>query len=81
VAGKAKNLLGRTFSRLKVIGRAGSNKRNVALWYCLCECGGRIITRSDSLQSGHTTSCGCAKVQHGQSAGSRSGSTAEYRSW
>lgn len=29
------------------------------MWKCQCDCGNMIPVRSDSLQNGHTTSCGC----------------------
>jgi len=55
------DLLGRTFGRLIVIDREGSDSRGAALWACRCECGGSKIIRGSSLISGLTTSCGCVQ--------------------
>jgi hypothetical protein len=30
-----------------------------AAWLCRCDCGGRVVVRGESLNSGNTTSCGC----------------------
>lgn len=56
----ANDLTGRTYGRLMVVSRAGSDERNKALWTCLCDCGenaviaGYNLTREDGTQS-----CGC----------------------
>jgi len=47
------------YGRLIVIKRAGSDKRNQALWFCKCDCGNYCIIRGRCLRSGHTKSCGC----------------------
>jgi len=54
------------FGRLTVISRAGRDKNRQAQWLCRCVCGNNIITRTDHLKSGSTTSCGCSK--HGKSS-------------
>lgn len=56
------DLLGQQFGRLRVIASAGQPKNRVATkarWLCRCECGKEIITRTDSLRIGRSTSCGC----------------------
>ena len=59
MAGKAKDLSGWiTESGVTVIQRV-ANKGNKPQWLCKCFCGKEFITRSDSLKSGHTKSCGC----------------------
>lgn len=63
--GSAKDLTGRTFGRLTVLGPAGSSSGKPA-WLCRCGCGKEIIVRGDHLRSGHTTSCGCAKGNGGR---------------
>lgn len=55
-------LIGQTFGRLTVIERAGTMGKNAA-WLCECACGGTAVTHGGNLKSGHTTSCGCAKVE------------------
>lgn len=36
-------------------------KRNV-FWECLCDCGAETIVIGSGLRNGHTTSCGCNKI-------------------
>lgn len=58
--GKFKDLTGLTFGRLTVIGRSSLIATSGAIvWNCLCSCGKGILVRSDSLNNGHTQSCGC----------------------
>lgn len=58
MTGKAAQLEGQRFGRLKVISRIGSNKGQ-ALWRCLCNCGNFKETTTRSLTSLGTQSCGC----------------------
>lgn len=59
---KAKDLTGKTFGHLKVIGQAADyvspkgykSKR----WLCQCDCGNKTIVHTTSLTSGATRSCG-----------------------
>lgn len=55
---KYQDLTGRTFGRLTVVERAGSQDGR-ALWLCRCECGKTTITSTNRLNSGNTKSCGC----------------------
>lgn len=52
------DITGKRFNNLTVLSRAENSGKRV-MWKCLCDCGGEIITRSDSLKTGHTVSCGC----------------------
>lgn len=56
---KSIDLTGQKFGRLIVLERYGSNRKNVALWKCQCDCGNIKIARSDMLRCGNTKSCGC----------------------
>ena len=58
-----KDLTGKTFGRLTVIERAPS-VRNHAHWRCKCSCPKQssIVVSSTHLLTGHTTSCGCMKI-------------------
>lgn len=59
---KKKDLLGKVFGKLTVIEYMGPDeKNNTFLWRCKCECGGETITRTSSLTSGKTKSCGCLR--------------------
>lgn len=54
------NLAGQKFGKLTVIEEA-YRKKNV-YWKCHCECGIQTIVIGAGLRNGHTTSCGCNKV-------------------
>jgi hypothetical protein len=64
---RIKNMTGKLCGLLTVTGHAGSlktgNGRNsTAVWDCLCQCGNRLMVVGWALRSGHTRSCGCARV-------------------
>lgn len=73
------NLTGQRFGRLIVTGPAPHIGKKVA-WCCLCECGHTLEVTTSNLRDGHTTSCGCSHVLHGQSYHSE-GKTRIYRIW
>ena len=83
------DLTGQKFRRLIVIERIANRGKNV-MWLCRCECGKRVIVRSDHLKSGDTLSCGCYQkertskitLKHGQARRRLAGGkTSEYKSW
>jgi AraC-like DNA-binding protein len=55
----ANDLTGRTFGRLKVASRAGSDEHGKATWRCACDCGNSAVIVGYSLTRGDTLSCGC----------------------
>lgn len=57
-----KDLTGERFNQLLVIRRAENQGRRV-MWVCRCDCGGEIVTRGHSIQTGHTVSCGCVGLK------------------
>lgn len=57
---KYKNLIGKKFGRLTVIGLSERKSRKT-YWVCQCDCGNITEARSDGLQSGRWQSCGCLK--------------------
>lgn len=57
---KVLDLFGKTFSRLTVLSKAGSNGKR-RLWLCLCTCGKEHTATSDHLTQGYVKSCGCLK--------------------
>lgn len=71
-------MIGQRFGRLVVIDRSSQQAGN-ATWHCQCDCGTRVIARSDHLASGTTKSCGCLVtdtfITHGES------NTKLYRIW
>lgn len=60
--GKFIDLTGQKFGRLTVIKRA-ENQNSHTRWVCDCECGNSVIAKGIHLKSGHTQSCGCAKIE------------------
>lgn len=53
------DMLGRTYGRLTVIARAGSDGGGRASWRCRCACGFEKVVRGENLRRGRSTSCGC----------------------
>jgi hypothetical protein len=63
---------GKTYGRLTVISRAGTQKKK-AMWLCRCECGNEKIVPGIRLRNGDTRSCGCLQIEnrslpHGEAA-------------
>jgi hypothetical protein len=61
------DMLGKRCHHLTVIAHAGSaikgdGRSHTAVWRCLCDCGREIIVLGWALRSGHTKSCGCARI-------------------
>ena len=54
---RSSDLTGLRFGMLVVIGRKVAKGRGY--WVCKCDCGNETTARTDSLKSGHTSSCGC----------------------
>ena len=68
---KFKDLTGLKFGILTVVKRVESTKNWQSRWLCLCQCGCTTIRRSDGLNNGNSTSCGCTytvcQITHGYS--------------
>lgn len=58
---KAKDFLGKTFGRLKVLEITGRDARSMPLVRCSCECGNEHVGNLWNLVDGSTTSCGCLR--------------------
>ena len=58
---KKLDLTGRRFGRLTVLHPVADIEGKTA-WLCRCDCGQETVVRTDCLQSGHTRSCGCRRV-------------------
>lgn len=54
-----KPMVGKTFSRLKVIRKAYTKKGKGVYYECLCSCGNTVIVQGAMLRSGNSRSCGC----------------------
>lgn len=57
-----KDLSGRKFGKLKVIGLNDGRKGGCQLWKAMCDCGKIIEVGTTSLLNGHTGSCGCSRI-------------------
>ena len=79
---KKYNLIGVKFGRLTVESFAEAVKGNKH-WNCICACGKKTISSTNSLRKGNATSCGCYRaerrletlVTHGKTG------TVIYRRW
>ena len=56
-----KDLTGKTYGKLMVVGKSHRSHNGKTRWDCSCECGGHISVQGFSLISGAITSCGCMK--------------------
>lgn len=57
------SLVGRRFTLVFVLSRAGTDEQGMSTWNCLCDCGNEFITRGSGLVYGSTKSCGCWRVE------------------
>lgn len=57
------DLIGKTFYRLKVIERYGSDPKAGILWLCQCNCGNKIVVSTSDLNKGSVKSCGCLRKE------------------
>jgi len=77
------NVTGMRFGKLTVIGRSEKTSSSGALWVCICDCGGKTVTTSLKLRNGHTSSCGCLRINASQSLiiHGQANKSPTYRSW
>lgn len=57
------DLVEKRFGNLVVKEFVGKDKYYNKLWRCECDCKNMVVVRQGHLMSGHTTSCGCNKLQ------------------
>jgi len=84
-------MTGKTFGRLLVLHRVGSDRHNKPVFMCRCDCGETVAVRGAHLRGGSVVSCGCfhneqasrTHTKHGHSAcPSRGGrASSEYDSY
>lgn len=55
----SKDLTGKQFNKLTVLGQTDARKNGAIVWKCQCECGSITYVPTGNLVKGHTTSCGC----------------------
>lgn len=54
-----REMLGKQFGRLIVIGEAKREQSRKRYWLCRCQCGAETVVEESHLKDGHTKSCGC----------------------
>lgn len=62
-----KDLTGLEFGKFKVISKTDERRNGHIVWECLCECGTVFRASGKTIRNGGTTSCGCARIKHGES--------------
>lgn len=79
---RLKDMTGKIFGRLTVIGRAQDNRAE-ARWICLCDCGQQTKTAGSQLRLGRTQSCGCLNADNMRAKMTTHGKrdTDTYRIW
>lgn len=79
-------LIGWTFGRLGVYAYAGVRKE-LRQWNCVCVCGREVVLSTNTLRSGHTSSCGCLRLDRAKAANTVHGharecnTTRTYNCW
>lgn len=58
------DMTGFRFGRLTVLGFVGRSPTGVLMWSCRCDCGRERVVHANSLRSGHTSSCGCVRLDN-----------------
>lgn len=62
-----KNLTNMKFNKLLVLYQTEDyvqpNGKHKAQYYCLCDCGNKVIVRGDNLKNGSIKSCGCYNIE------------------
>jgi len=53
------DMVGAKIFKLRVLSQAGTDKRNEAIWRCICECGNEVMVLGNNLRRGGYKSCGC----------------------
>jgi hypothetical protein len=56
-----KDLTGKRFGKLTIIGRSGQKQGGNILWLALCDCGKRTFATASNMKAGIKKSCGCIK--------------------
>lgn len=80
---RVKDLSGRVFERLTVLGFAGLDARFKANWLCRCECGIEKTVGGNTLTQGETRSCGCLQREAASALSKTHGRTGspEFDAW
>lgn len=77
---KIKNLLGRRFGRLVVLGRSAV-KGGQCTWVCQCDCGNQKTLVAGRLSNGTVRSCGCFQKEEASKRGKITFEGAKNPNW
>lgn len=78
----APDITGQRFGMLTVLERLPNSSDRRSRWRCRCDCGNETVTRSESLKTDHTRSCGCFhRRSHGEASSRNGAQSVEYRTW
>lgn len=69
------DLTGQRFGHLQVISRAPNASHGQVRWHCVCDCGEKTISWTNSLRGGRAKSCGCEGRKHAVAAITKHGET------
>ena len=58
------SLVGKKYGKLTVVKEIDKNKYGKTICKCVCDCGNTVNVLSNSLRTGHTTSCGCSSSRY-----------------
>lgn len=61
--GKVKDITGQQFGRLTAIRPEGLDSHGRTKWLCDCSCGNQAVVAGFLLRQGHSTSCGCRRLE------------------
>lgn len=67
------DLTGKRYGRLTVIKRVYKEGDKKTYWMCKCDCGNETVVLASNLKRGHTTSCGCLKIERTKETNSTHG--------
>lgn len=59
---ECKAKIGDRFGKLVVAART-KDKNKTVTWLCRCDCGNTMTAETNTLTSGHSTSCGCGRLE------------------
>lgn len=78
------DLTGQRYGKLVVLSENPKRDRSGSVkWNCLCDCGNETVTSAQAMRSGHTSSCGCHRLDQLRDALVKHGGcgTPAYISW
>lgn len=53
------DLTGMRFGKLTAMHRQIKENKNISMWECSCDCGGKLVIQISNLRNGKRTDCGC----------------------